>query len=210
MTQVQHADIEVKPSRNYQSVSFSFRLVFDTPLSLEEAKFEADVAYAELKELAEKRLAELAAAAPATTPSVSAPTQSAGANWAVANKPNGTGSFRYIPTSVISRADFISMSESKLADAGIDASDVTIFDDRGGDRGIEAGGGHYSAGKVKAKPDGKLIQAMGGKAIVANIDFTPDGDVKISVTREGKTAISALAIAGQLNSPTVPAGSTPF
>lgn len=206
MALVQHIDVEVKPSRNYQSVSFSLRLVFDSPLSLEEAKFEADVAYMELKELADKRLAELAAAAPTSTVSNSTPVVSGGDLWAVANKPNGAGSFRYIPTSIVPRSEFISMAESKLAEAGIDASDVTIFDDRGGDRGIESGGGHYSCGKVKAKPDGKLIQAMGGKAIVANIDFVSEREVKLSVTREGKTALSALSIAGQLSN----MGATPF
>jgi len=206
MVQVQYADIEVKPSRNYQSVSFSFRLVFESPVSLEEAKFESDLAYAELKELADKRLDELAGAAQQVQHTAVPNFSSRGDVWAIANKPNGAGSFRYIPTTLVSRSDFISLVEAKLAALGIDPNEVTIFDDRGGERGIESGGGHYSAGKVKAKPDSKMVQAMGGKAIVANVDFAGENDVKVSLTKDGKTAIGALTIASQFAT----MGATPF
>jgi len=206
MVQVQHVDVEVKPSRNYQSVAFSFRLVFDSPVSVEEAKFEADLAYSELKELADKRLEELAGAAQTVTHTAKPNFSTGGDVWAIANKPNGAGSFRYIPTTILSRSDFISIAESKLAALGINPEEVTIFDDRGGERGIESGGGHYSAGKVKAKPDSKMVQAMGGKAIVANIDIVSENDVKVSLTKDGKTAIGALNIASQFAN----MGATPF
>lgn len=197
MVQVQHVDVEVKPSRNYQSVSFSFRLVFDSPVGVEEAKFEADLAYAELKELADKRLDELAGAA-ATVHNTAVPNFSSGGDvWAIANKPNGAGSFRYVPTSIMPRTDFIAAVEAKLPALGIDPNEVTVFDDRGGERGIEQGGGHYSAGKVKAKPDSKMVRAMGGKAIVANVDFVSENDVKVVLTKDGKTAIGAMNIANQ-------------
>lgn len=206
MVHVQHTDIEVKPSRNYQSVSFSFRLIFDSPVSVEEAKFEADLAYAELKELADKRLEEMAGAATHVQQTATPNFSTNGDVWAIANKPNGAGSFRYIPSSIMSRTDFISLVESKLPSIGLDPSEVTVFDDRVGDRGIEVGGGHYSAGKVKAKPDSKMVQAMGGKAIVANVDFLSENDVKVSLTKDGKTALGALTIASQFAT----MGSTPF
>jgi hypothetical protein len=197
--QVQHVDVEVKPSKNYQSLSFSFRLVFDPPLTLEEAKFEADVAYNEIKELADKRLSEMAASAAPSTNAVAPQPSIGGDTWATAFKPNNAGTFRYIPTSVMDRSAFIALAESKLESLGLNPDDVTIFDDRGGDKGIESGGGHYSAGKVKAKPDGKMIQAMGGKAIVANIDFAGPNDLKVSLTKDAKTALSAFTIAQQLS-----------
>jgi hypothetical protein len=208
MPEVSHIDIEVRPSRNYQTVGFSARLVWETPVSMDEAKFEADVAYSELEEIALKRVNQLAEQ---RTEAMGIPIQAAhnysnqsvGVNpvddstWPIAHKPNGAGSFRYLPTSVVSRDQFLEMAKAKLPDLGLSEDVVNIFDDRTGDRGVENGGQSYTAGKIKAKPDTALAAAMQGKTIVANIDFAPGGDLKLSLSRDGKTAMQAMKIAGQ-------------
>lgn len=208
MPEVSYIDIEVRPSRNYQTVGFTARLVWETPVSMDEAKFEADVAYSELEEIALKRVNQLAEQ---RTESMGIPIQTAqnyssqsvgvsavdDSTWPIAYKPNGAGSFRYLPTSVVSRDKFLEMAKSKLPDLGLSEDVVNIFDDRTGERGIENGGQSYTAGKIKAKPDTALAAAMQGKSIVANIDFAPGGDLKLSLSRDGKTAMQAMKIAGQ-------------
>jgi len=204
MSQVSHIDVEVRPSQNYQTVGLTARLVFDPPVSFDEAKFEADLAYAELESVALKRVKDLgeqrgnSIAHPMEQPGIPIAAPAGGDNWKQAIKPNGAGNFRFLPTSVVSKQDFISMAESKLPELGIDPEQVVVFDDRGGDRGIEAGEKYYCAGKVKARRDSQLESIMDGKSIVANIDFDNDGSLKVSLSRDGKTAFQALKIAGQM------------
>lgn len=208
MPEISHIDIEVRPSQNYQTVGFTARLVWETPVSMEEAKFEADVAYSELEEIALKRVAQLSEQRTETMgiPIQAVPGHSSGSvgvspvddsTWPIAQKPNGAGTFRYLPTSVVPRERFLEMAKSKLADFGLSEEIVNVFDDRTGDRGIENGGQSYTAGKIKAKPDTALAAAMQGKTIVANIDFAPGGDLKVSLSKDGKTAMQAMKIAGQ-------------
>jgi len=206
MALVSHIDVEVRPSQNYQTVGFTARLTFDPPVSFDEAKFEADLAYAELEEIALKRVESLGDARAAGV-SVSGEMHSnlkvsAGVgdmnSWPTAFKPNGAGSFKYLPSSVISKQDFIEKASQKVAEMGIPLADVTVFDDRDGAQGIESGGSQYSAGKVKVKPDSKLAAAMQGKSILASVDFIAGGDVKVALSRDGKAAMGALQIAGQM------------
>jgi hypothetical protein len=208
MPEVSQITVEVRPSQNYQTVGISAVLVYNTPVSMEEAKFDADVAYAELESVALKRVEQLSSqrteSMPVPTQSFSVPTgMSVGVSpvddstWPIAYKPNGAGSFKYLPTSVVPRERFIDMAKAKLPELGLSEEQVNIFDDRTGDRGIENGGQSYTAGKIKAKPETPLAAAMQGKAIVGNIDFTPGGDVKVSLSRDGKTALQAMKIAGQ-------------
>jgi hypothetical protein len=204
MAQVEFIDVEVKPSQNYQTVGFTTRLVFNPPVSLEEAKFEADLAYAELEEVALKRVSELGKSRsgieiPAHQMGVVAPTASSDA-WVTAYKPNAAGTFKFLPTTVMSKQDFITAAESQLAGLGLNPEEVVVFDDRGGDRGIESGEKYYCAGKVKARRDSRLESIMDGKSIVGNVDFNHDGTLKVSLSRDGKTAVQAMKIAGQLSS----------
>ena len=207
MAQVSHIDVEVRPSQNYQTVGFTARLVFDPSVSFDEAKFEADLAYAELEEIALKRVASLGDHRDASSPSVSGGTssnlnQGVNANdvnsWPTAFKPNGAGTFKYLPTNVISKKDFIDLATVKAQEMGIPISEITVFDDRDGAQGIESGGSQYSAGKVKVKQDSKLAAAMQGKTILASVDFVAGGDVKVSLSRDGKAAMGAMQIAGQM------------
>ena len=221
MSMVSEFTIEVKPSHNYQSVSFSTTLTWATPVTLDEANFEADVAYAELQEIALKRVNELAAIRGSEQPQAHGPIQQSGSmpgvnpaddsTWPTAYKPNGAGSFKYLPTSVVPRQRFIEMVEAKLPELGIKPDDVVIYDDRGGDRGIENNGHSYTAGKVKVKTESPLAAAMQGKTILANVDFVPGGDVHVSLSRDGKTAMQAAKIASQFASMgAVEETSTPF
>jgi hypothetical protein len=203
MALVSHIDVEVRPSQNYQTVGFSTRLVFEPPVSFEEAKFEADLAYAELEDIALKRVGSLADSRPTVFDGGTPTNVKEGVNasdmnsWPTAFKPNGAGTFKYLPSSVISKQDFIAKATAKAQEMGIPVTEVTVFDDRDGAQGIESGGSQYSAGKIKVKPDSTLAMAMQGKSILASVDFVAGGDVKVALSRDGKTAMGAAAIAGQ-------------
>ena len=206
MSQVSHIDVEVRPSQGYQTVGFTARLVFSDPVSLEEAKFEADLAYAELEDLALKKIDFLKSkhteGEPARQVVSSANQQQSGpvGGWAVAYKPKGAGTFDYLPTSVFSTERFIEEAKAQLPSLGLPIEEVVVFDDRGGARGIENGEQYYCAGKVKARADSKLARAMDGKSIVGNVDFNKDGTLRVSLSRDGKTALGALSIANQFAS----------
>jgi hypothetical protein len=206
MPLVSHIDVEVRPSQNYQTVGFTARLTFDPAVPFEEAKFEADLAYSELEEIALKRVASLGERREASLP-VSGGTPINGKegvnpndvnSWPTAFKPNNAGTFKYLPSSVISKRDFIDLATVKAQEMGIPISEITVFDDRDGAQGIESGGSQYSAGKIKIKQDSKLAAAMQGKTILASIDFVPGGDVKVALSRDGKSAMGAIQIAGQM------------
>ena len=218
MPQVQHIDVEVRPSQGYQTVGLTARVVFDTPVSLDEAKFEADLVYHELAETALRRIDDLKAkhtegvVAPAATPvqQFASLMPSGGLEWKIAYKPKGAGSFEYLSSQSYSTEKFIQDAKALIPDLGIPADEVVVFDDRGGARGIEAGNEYYCVGKVKARQDSRLMQAMQGKAIVANIDFNKDGTLKMSLSRDGKTALQALQIAGQFATLGAVEETTPF
>lgn len=205
MASISHIDVEVRPSRNYQTVGLTARVVFDNPVTPDEARFEADLVYSQLVDFASSKVDSLSeqrgtdAAPAAQQPAAAAggvnPADSS--TWPVAYKPNGAGSFRYLPTSVVPRQRLIEMVTEKLPAMGIDPEQVVVFDDRTGDRGIENGNQSYCVGKVKAKQDSPLTAAMQGKQILANIDFEPGGQVKVTLSRDGKTALQAMQIAGQ-------------
>lgn len=199
---VEYIDVEVRPSQNYQTVGITARITFSEPVVMEQAKFEADVAYNELVEIALKRIEELSSLRP--NESASAPAQGGGstgkAEWRLAHKPNGAGSFKYIPTDSYSKRDFIDNAMDALSEMGIDTEQVVVFDDRGGERGLELGEQHYSAGKIKVRPETQYAAAMNGKAIIGSVDFTNSGNIRVSISRDGKSALNAIKIAGQLSS----------
>lgn len=206
--------VDVRPSRSFQTVGFSATITWKEPVSVDEAKFEADVLYAELESIALKRVEELAKGrgeveVPAMQGGGGFAAAQSSDNWRTAYKPNGAGSFKFLPTSVMTKNDFIRLAEEQLPSLGLDPAQVVVFDDRGGDRGIEAGEKYYCAGKVKARRDSQLESIMDGKSIVANIDFETDGSLKLSLSRDGKTAIQALRIASQLGATPEPAA-VPF
>jgi hypothetical protein len=204
MPQVSHIDIEVRPSQGYQTVGLTARLVFNEPVSLEEAKFEADLAYSELEDLALNKInflkdkhteGDMARPAPQQ---FAAPQASNGSlQWAIASKPNGAGTFEYLTTSSFTPDRFVSEAKAQIPGLGIPEDQVVVFDDRGGAKGIEAGNEYYCAGKVKARSDSNLAKAMQGKLIVGNVDFNRDGTLKVSLSRDGKAAVGALQIANQ-------------
>lgn len=206
MSKIQHIDIEIRPSQQYQTVGFSTRIVFDEPVSLEEAKFEADLAYEELKSVALKRVHELIqerGPEQATQSVAHAPSASTG-EWRIANKPEGRGSFRYLPSSVVTESEFVSRAKQKVPALGFDVDEIVVFDDRIGARGLESGGEHYCAGKVKARADSRLAAAMQGKSIVANVDFDETGEIRVTPSRDGKAALQAMQIASQLAGASMP------
>jgi hypothetical protein len=206
MSQVSHIDVEVRPSQGYQTVGFTARLVFNEPVSLEEAKFEADLAYSELEDIALKKL-DFLKSKHSSGELAAAPTQQAqparsngNMEWAIAHKPNGAGTFEYLTTSSFPSDRFVSEAKQQIPGLGIPEGEVVVFDDRGGAKGIEAGQQYYCAGKVKARSDSNLAKAMQGKTIVGNVDFNKDGTLRVSLSRDGKTALAGLQIASQFAS----------
>lgn len=213
MAQVSYIDVEVRPSQNYQTVGLTARIIFDPTVSFDEAKFEADLAYAELESVALKRVKELGEQRGIPHPSEQSGPLTIGSvsdSWQQAIKPNAAGTFKYLPTSVVSKQDFIRMAESLLPMLGLDPEQVVVFDDRGGDRGIESGEKYYCAGKVKARKDSTLESIMDGKSIVGNLDFESDGSLKASLSRDGKSAMQAFKIAGQMKTMDAAMDSVPF
>jgi len=210
--QIEYIDVEVRPSQNYQSVGFTARVSFKEPVSMEQAKFEADLIYDELASLALKRVEELSALRPNENPAanVQRGADTSDAEWRLAHKPNGAGSFKYISSASFSKRDFIDKAMEKLTEMGVDTEQVVVFDDRGGDRGLERGEQHYSAGKVKVRPDTHYAAAMNGKAIIGSVDFGDSGEIRVSISRDGKSALSAIKIAGQLSSMEATPEPTPF
>ena len=210
--QIEYIDVEVRPSQNYQSVGFTARVSFKEPVSMEQAKFEADLIYDELASLALKRVEELSALRPNESPAanVQKGADTGDAEWRLAHKPNGAGSFKYIPSASFSKRDFIDKAMEKLTEMGLDTEQVVVFDDRGGDRGLERGEQHYSAGKVKVRPDTQYAAAMNGKAIIGSVDFGDSGEIRVSISRDGKSALNAIKIAGQLSSMEATPEPTPF
>jgi hypothetical protein len=203
MPQVSHIDVEVRPSQGYQTVGFTARIVFNEPVSIEEAKFEADLAYSEFEDLALKKIDFLKTKHTEGEPARHAPSQqgssqpSGGMDWKIAYKPNGAGTFEYLSSSSFSTDRFIQEAKTQLPGLGLPLDEVLVFDDRGGAKGIEAGQEYYCAGKVKARSDSNLAKAMQGKTIVGNVDFNRDGTLKVSLSRDGKSAVGALQIASQ-------------
>jgi hypothetical protein len=203
MPQVSHIDVEVRPSQGYQTVGFTARLVFAEPVSLEEAKFEADLAYAELEDIAIRKInflkgkhteGELARPMSNGSSSNGATDHS---QWKIAHKPKGAGTFDYIPTSTFSSERFVQEARAQLHTLNLPEDEVLVFDDRGGPKGIEAGNEYYCAGKIKVRSDSKIAAAMGDKSIVGNVDFNRDGTLKVSLSKDGKAAVAGLQIASQ-------------
>jgi hypothetical protein len=202
---ITHIDVEVRPSIGFQTVGYTARVQFDEPLDAVEALANvADVrellteqAHADIDQLVAKRQSsdvEQRAQAP-SAPSFTAPSAD---GWAIANKPAGKGTFRYLTTSVVSSDDFRAAVVAQLPSLGIDPEDVDVYDDRVGNYGLEKGNDSYTAGKIKVKTGTKLEAALNGKNIVGGADFAPDGSVKVSLSKDGKAAIQALQIAENL------------
>ena len=127
-----------------------------------------------------------------------------GLQWAVGQKPNNRGSFKYATTSTVSSDQFKQLAASALSQAGVDPQQVNVFDDRTGNYGLEGGNTAYSAGKAKAGKDSQLKQLLGDRDTVAYLDFEADGSVRAGVTKEAKAAMQAIQMAGQLQQPQQP------
>ena len=115
-----------------------------------------------------------------------------GLQWAVGQKPNNRGSFKYITTASVSTDQFREQANQAIAGLGVDVSQVTVFDDRTGNYGLEGGNTTYSAGKAKAGKDTQLKQMLGNRDIVAYLDFKDDGTVEATLTKDAKSAVQAI------------------
>lgn len=232
-----YIDIEVRPSRQYQTVGISGRVVFPEPRSYSEALPAIEDAYQALEELANQKVDQLAAvrdsapaaggpvpatqpassqAAPAPAPQTQATPQQAhtnitqqlggqeiggqtagGLQWAVGQKPQDRGTVKYVTTASVSAEQFREQANQAIAGLGVDVSQVTVFDDRTGNYGLEGGNTAYSAGKAKAGKDTQLKQLLGNRDIVAYLDFKNDGTVEATLTKDAKSAVQAIQMMQQ-------------
>lgn len=204
MALVTHMDVEVRPSIGFQTVGYTARVVFDEPIDAVQALAEVADVREMLTEQAHKDIDGLVAVRQSSETEVRAqapqPVSTAVASdgWAVGSKPNGKGQFRYVTTAHYPSDQFKADAATLVAEAGISVDEVDIWDDRTGKYGLESGNESYTPGKVKAKEGTTLLQAMGGKAIVGGIEFNNDGTIKFALSRDGKAAVQALSIAGNL------------
>jgi len=205
MPNITHMDVEVRPSIGFQTVGYTARVVFDEPIDAAEALDKVTGVREMLTEQAHKDLdalvqvrqsSETEQRAQAPQPTTPAPVGDDG--WAVGSKPNGKGQFRYVTTAHYPSDKFKADAAALVAQAGVNVEDVDIWDDRTGKYGLESGNESYTPGKVKAKDGTTLLQAMQGKAIVGGIEFNNDGSLKFALSRDGKAAVQALSIAGNL------------
>ena len=204
MALVSHMDVEVRPSIGFQTVGYTARVVFDEPIDAAEALDKVTGVREMLTEQAHKDLDGLVAVRQSseTEQRAQAPQPAAAPvgddGWAVGSKPNGKGQFRYVTTAHYPSDKFKADAATLVAQAGVNVEDVDIWDDRTGKYGLESGNESYTPGKVKAKDGTTLLQAMQGKAIVGGIEFNNDGSLKFALSRDGKAAVQALSIAGNL------------
>lgn len=205
MPLITHIDVEVRPSVGFQTTGYTARVEFNEPQEVDDAlKQVAPIrealtkqAHADIEALIAYRTeseGEQRAQAPQAPQTTAVSTDD---GWAVANKPKG-GQFRYLTTAVYPIAKFKEDAIEAVRAAGIDPDDVDVWDDRTGKYGLESGNDGYTPGKVKAKDGTTLAKAMGGKSIIGGIEFNNDGTLRFTLSRDGKAAVQALAIAGNL------------
>lgn len=227
---ITHLDIEVAPSFEYQSAPLRGRVEFPSPRSPAEINEAYDAYYEHLKGLAkakvndlvvEKRAAEQRVKQQAGQQAQQAATQAAqsggqqapqqnqgqqqgGSPWEIGTKPNNKGTFKYLPTSVFSKDDFLAAAEQLAQAEGIDTDQTIIWDDRTGNYGLESGKNQYAAGKIKAKDDTVYKASLGGRSL-GYLDFNEDsGELELYVTKDGKAAIEQAQAASQVTQPQAP------
>lgn len=205
---VTHIDIEVRPSRGYQTVGYTARVTFDQPVEAVEAIALSEDVRGLLMEAAnegidiliQQRDAQPAAATAAPAPSpAGAPVASGGLEWLEGEKPNNAGPIRYVSSKSISSQQLREAAQQQLASLGLSTEMVDIFDDRVGNYGLESGNASYSAGKLKVKDGTPLAAALQGKKIAGSVDFRPDGSIAVSLSKDAKAAMQALDVAKSLS-----------
>jgi hypothetical protein len=201
---VTHIDVEVRPSRGYQTVGYTARITFDTPITPVEAIAAAEDVRGQLIEAANEGIDLLIEAkgnepAPATQ-AAPAPVASGNLEWLEGQKPNNAGTIRYVSSRSITSQQLRETAQSQLASLGLSTDMVDIFDDRVGNYGLESGNASYSAGKLKVKDGTPLAAALQGKKIAGSVDFRPDGTIAVSLSKDAKAAMQALDVAKSLSS----------
>jgi hypothetical protein len=201
---VTHIDVEVRPSRGYQTVGYTARITFDTPITPVEAIAAAEDVRGQLIEAANEGIDLLIEAkgtepAPATQ-AAPAPVASGNLEWLEGQKPNNAGTIRYVSSRSITSQQLRETAQSQLASLGLSTDMVDIFDDRVGNYGLESGNASYSAGKLKVKDGTPLAAALQGKKIAGSVDFRSDGTITVSLSKDAKAAMQALDVAKSLSS----------
>lgn len=147
--------------------------------------------------------------APAAAPAPS------GDGWAVGQKPNGKGQIRYVTTNAMSTDAFRDAIAQAIAAAGYDPSSYLIYDNRVGDRGLEAGETNWSVANVKPAegnpmaddPDFKTDR--GGTKSAFFVDFNADGSVKVKETSVMEDFVKAFRKAQAMSGTAAPAAPPP-
>lgn len=104
--------------------------------------------------------------------------------WAIGNKPQNRGTFRFRTTAVFPSEALINTVKAGIAQQGYDPNEFLVFDERssGGQYpGLEQGGTAYGPASVKAKSDGRYAGL--GKSQAFYADFDDDGTIKVTATK---------------------------
>lgn len=209
--------VTARPSREFQTAEATVTYSFPTPQAPADVQQVMSDLQVDVDRAANGALEVLIGAktGPATANAASirteaptpAPTHAPGTlPWMEATKPNGHGTFRFLPSSYLGLDDFKRIATNLAHDAGLPEGEFVVWDDRTGNRGLESGNQGYSTGKIKAL-DGTSLHVAASGRIVANVDFhQADGSLKVFLTRDGKTAVAALALASSVNAQAAPAG----
>lgn len=131
----------------------------------------------------------------AAVAAVGAGTAVPGGGWRVGQNPRG-GEVRYIGSDVISKEQFVFQMEQAWVAQGMPAHLVKFWDNRGGDRGLEAGGKSFFVGAIKLNDTAPGYAALGKKVTVGMAEFAPDGSVRVRVSPEYQQLITTLQSAG--------------
>ncbi len=216
-------NITARPSRQYQTVEVQLGYSFPQPTAYTDALPVLSDLWDQVSEEANQRLDELVAAKGATevatiAQAVAQPTTvvtnaaipqqrtaaapAAGAGgWATGTKPNGNGTFEYLPTSVFPMDRFKDEATRLALETGLPGDQIEVWDDRSGNYGLESGNPQYSCGKVKAKKDTAVAAAAEGKPILASVSFNRDGSLHVHLNKSGEAVLAGLRMAAKFAPP---------
>lgn len=95
----------------------------------------------------------------------------------------------FLPTTVMPTEALKQRVANVIREHGLDANHFVVFDNRPGDKGLEAGQPNYSVARVVAGQDGPFAQQLGNKTAFF-IDFTREGALKVTPSNEMQTMLT--------------------
>lgn len=122
----------------------------------------------------------------------------AGGGWAEGQNPKGA-LVRYIDSRNLPTAQFVAAMQQAWEQQGLPAHVASFFDNRVGDRGLEAGKANYSPGAIRLKESAPGFQFLAGqrKTTIGYASFNDNGQVIVKVSKDYQGAVEMLRSMGQ-------------